>query len=96
MRCLCVNKLAESPAATDISVFCQIVPGCSKIDPTNHGGEDHENNLGTLIESAFRGDLRSFTLQYNLSGTNLVNSGDYDGRTALHLAATEGHISIVE
>ena len=33
--------------------------------------------------------------RYNLDGANLVNSGDYDERTALHLACEEGHFKVV-
>jgi glutaminase len=37
-------------------------------------------------------------LQYKetLLGEKNICKGDYDGRTALHLAASEGHLNIVQ
>ena len=33
---------------------------------------------------------------YNLHGVGFLNLGDYDGRTALHLAAAEGQVWIIK
>eukprot|EP00961_Rhodomonas_salina_P166296 2241068-Rhodomonas_salina.1 len=47
-----------------------------------------------LCESAFKGDLTHIKrLMDNGVG---VNDADYDGRTALHLAACEGHEDVVK
>jgi len=67
-----------------------------KLDVGFHKGGDNERDLGTLIEAASQGDIQAFRLFHNLHGPEFVNTGDYDGRTALHLACTEGHQKIVE
>jgi len=48
---------------------------------------------GTLLQAAARGDARLVeeTLKKN---PNQVNFRDYDRRTALHVAASEGHLTI--
>lgn len=66
-----------------------------KIDPTFHKGGDQERHLGTLIEAASKGDLRAVRLAFSLNGPEFINLGDYDLRTALHLACEEGHMNIV-
>lgn len=47
-----------------------------------------------LCACANLGDLDQIKAMYT-SGANL-NSADYDGRTAMHLAASEGHLHIIE
>lgn len=46
-----------------------------------------------LLLAAFKGDVQSLR-RYFLSGAD-VNSVDYDGRSALHVAAAEGHTEVV-
>uniref|UniRef100_A0AAY4BPS2 glutaminase n=1 Tax=Denticeps clupeoides TaxID=299321 RepID=A0AAY4BPS2_9TELE len=46
-----------------------------------------------ILLAAFRGDLQSLR-RYFLSGAD-VNAVDYDGRSALHVAASEGHLELV-
>ena len=51
-------------------------------------------NIYTLLMSASIGDLNSILILES-KGVNL-NSYDYDKRTALHLACSEGHINVIE
>eukprot|EP00934_Nitzschia_sp_Nitz4_P003723 Nitzschia sp. Nitz4//scaffold33_size148984//463//2508//NITZ4_002907-RA/size148984-snap-gene-0.0-mRNA-1//1//CDS//3329548364//3713//frame0 len=53
------------------------------------------NNLTNFITAAADGDLNEVLLLLSL-GDFKVDEGDYDKRTALHLAAGEGHADIVE
>jgi hypothetical protein len=53
------------------------------------------NQLTNLIRAAADGDLNEVQMLLTMAGLN-VNEGDYDGRTALHLAAGEGHLEIIE
>lgn len=61
-----------------------------RISPIQRNSEE----VTTLIEFASRGDLTAVE-QYQIRGVDL-DAGDYDGRTAMHLAAAEGHIGVVE
>ena len=47
-----------------------------------------------LLFAAQRGDLSAIR-RYHLSDIDM-NSRDYDGRTTLHVAASDGHSHIVE
>ncbi|KAK1150074.1 hypothetical protein AOXY_G34597 [Acipenser oxyrinchus oxyrinchus] len=47
-----------------------------------------------VLLAAYRGDVRSLR-RYLLSGAD-VNSVDYDGRSALHVAASEGHLEVIK
>ena len=51
-------------------------------------------NIYTLLMSASIGDLNSIII-LDSKGVDL-NSYDYDKRTALHLACSEGHINVIE
>ena len=48
-------------------------------------------NTGALIDAAAKGDADSLQ---NVGAADLAQ-GDYDKRTPLHLAASEGHITVV-
>jgi ankyrin repeat protein len=48
----------------------------------------------SLLYSATAGDLTALK-RFHFSGVNMSNA-NYDGRTALHLAAAEGHASCVK
>eukprot|EP01112_Ceratiomyxa_fruticulosa_P011898 TRINITY_DN3274_c0_g3_i1.p1 TRINITY_DN3274_c0_g3~~TRINITY_DN3274_c0_g3_i1.p1 ORF type:complete len:607 (+),score=113.71 TRINITY_DN3274_c0_g3_i1:134-1954(+) len=48
-----------------------------------------------LISAAAKGDLHTIKHLIEQEGVN-PNEGDYDGRTALHLASEEGHLDIVK
>lgn len=66
----------------------------SKIDPRLHRSETSTDLCFSLIWAASQGDLNEVKRIVSL-GFDL-NQGDYDKRTALHLAAAEGHLAIVE
>jgi ankyrin repeat protein len=53
-------------------------------------GAQEEEEIGKLLLCASQGDLTG--LETILQGGLAVDSADYDGRTALHLAASEGHV----
>ncbi|XP_015783490.1 glutaminase liver isoform, mitochondrial-like [Tetranychus urticae] len=65
-----------------------------KKDPRRHRFEDKGLNIVSLLFSACSGDVSALRRHY-LSGMDMKLT-DYDGRTALHLAASEGHLSCVE
>ncbi|XP_028813301.1 glutaminase liver isoform, mitochondrial [Denticeps clupeoides] len=55
--------------------------------------ESEGYQIMNILLAAFRGDLQSLR-RYFLSGAD-VNAVDYDGRSALHVAASEGHLELV-
>ncbi|XP_021949726.1 glutaminase liver isoform, mitochondrial isoform X2 [Folsomia candida] len=65
-----------------------------KLDPRRHRYETKGLNIVNLLFSAASGDVTSMR-RHHLSGMDM-SAGDYDGRTALHLAAAEGHLECVE
>jgi glutaminase len=66
----------------------------NKIDPRKHRYETKGLNIVNLLFSAASGDVTSMR-RHHLSGMDM-SASDYDGRTALHLAAAEGHLECVE
>jgi len=67
---------------------------CSKF-LLSHGATAMDQRSGfTLCDSAAKADLSKLK-ELQLRGVDLATS-DYDGRTALHLAAVEGHVKEVE
>ena len=60
----------------------------TKIDPTVPKGESKQETLAELLFAASQGDWHALERQHN-AGVDLFES-DYDSRTALHLAASEG------
>nr|XP_023025179.1 glutaminase liver isoform, mitochondrial [Leptinotarsa decemlineata] len=66
----------------------------NKSDPRKHKFETKGLNIVNLLFSAASGDLQGLR-RHKLSGMDMTLS-DYDGRTALHLAASEGHLDCVE
>lgn len=65
-----------------------------KIDPRRHRFETKGLNIVNLLFCAASGDVTALR-RHKLSGMDMTLS-DYDGRTALHLAAAEGHLDCVE
>ncbi|KAL1115787.1 hypothetical protein AAG570_006077 [Ranatra chinensis] len=65
----------------------------NKKDPRKHKYETKGLNIVNLLFSAASGDLAALR-RHRLSGMDMSLS-DYDGRTALHLAAAEGHLDCV-
>jgi hypothetical protein len=53
------------------------------------------NVAGSLCEAAFSGDLEGLKLLLEVVCVD-PNTSDYDRRTALHLAASEGHVEVVD
>nr|XP_027221434.1 glutaminase kidney isoform, mitochondrial-like [Penaeus vannamei] len=66
----------------------------TKTDPRMAKAESRAQILFDLLFSAAAGDLSALR-RHSLSGTNM-EAKDYDGRTALHVATSEGHLEIVE
>lgn len=65
----------------------------NKKDPRRHRYETKGLSIVNLLFSAASGDVTALR-RHKLSGMNITLS-DYDGRTALHLAASEGHLECV-
>ncbi|XP_072291191.1 glutaminase liver isoform, mitochondrial [Eucyclogobius newberryi] len=55
--------------------------------------ESEGYQIMNLLLAAFKADVQALR-RYFLSGVD-VNSVDYDGRSALHVAAAEGHVEVV-
>ncbi|CAO1305449.1 unnamed protein product [Diamesa tonsa] len=65
----------------------------NKKDPRRHRYETKGLSIVNLLFSAASGDATALR-RHKLSGMDITLS-DYDGRTALHLAAAEGHLDCV-
>ncbi|XP_032670301.1 glutaminase liver isoform, mitochondrial isoform X1 [Odontomachus brunneus] len=66
----------------------------NKKDPRRQKYETKGLSIVNLLFSAASGDVTAMR-RHRLSGMDMTLS-DYDGRTALHLAASEGHLDCVE
>eukprot|EP00057_Strongylocentrotus_purpuratus_P023540 XP_011678014.1 PREDICTED: glutaminase kidney isoform, mitochondrial isoform X2 [Strongylocentrotus purpuratus] len=65
-----------------------------KIDPVTQRTHSQATRTMKLLFGAYNGDASALR-QYFLQGMDMAES-DYDSRTALHLAAAEGHTECVE
>ncbi|XP_071959480.1 glutaminase kidney isoform, mitochondrial-like isoform X2 [Antedon mediterranea] len=65
-----------------------------KIDPRKSGVGSKGSRIVNLLFGAYNNDLSAMR-QYALQGMNM-DQADYDLRTALHIAAAEGHKDIVQ
>lgn len=66
----------------------------NKKDPRRHRFETKGLSIVNLLFSAASGDVNALR-RHKLSGVDL-NQADYDGRTALHLCCSEGHLDCVK
>jgi len=66
----------------------------SKNDPTRQGRDTRFRQIMEFMYAAAEGDL--LVLKQLLSRKIDVNVADYDGRTPLHLAASEGKLEVVQ
>lgn len=74
--------------------YDSLVGQSTKMDPRHKTGELQAHHTFTLVWAASQGDLDEIQ---RLVALNVdLNRGDYDGRTALHLAAAEGQLETVE
>lgn len=64
-----------------------------KHDPRRKSDEDPNKSVVSLMFAAYTGDLTSLR-RFALSAVNMEQA-DYDSRTALHIAAAEGHVEAV-
>jgi glutaminase len=84
-----LKKLVET-----FNFHCFDVDKTTKIDPTKRIVETKGSNTIVLKFSAAAGDLDSI-FRLHLCGIDM-GMCDCDGRTALHVAACEGHYDICE
>uniref|UniRef100_H0UYC8 glutaminase n=1 Tax=Cavia porcellus TaxID=10141 RepID=H0UYC8_CAVPO len=65
-----------------------------KLDPRREGEEVRNKTVVNLLFAAYSGDVSALR-RFALSAMNMEQK-DYDSRTALHIAAAEGHIEVVK
>ncbi|XP_041520385.1 glutaminase liver isoform, mitochondrial isoform X3 [Microtus oregoni] len=65
-----------------------------KLDPRREGGEVRNKTVVNLLFAAYSGDVSALR-RFALSAVDMEQK-DYDSRTALHVAAAEGHIEVVK
>lgn len=71
------------------------LPGiCKKINPTLQKNRNNQLNLMNLLFAAYEGDLSEIK-KLKAEGYDILSS-DYDKRTALHLAASEGKYDVLK
>ncbi|XP_063914832.1 glutaminase kidney isoform, mitochondrial-like isoform X1 [Zophobas morio] len=73
--------------------YDNLIHASDKTDPRKHKFETKGMNVVNLLFSAASGDVPGLR-RLKLSGMDMTLA-DYDGRTALHLAAAEGHVQCV-
>lgn len=66
----------------------------SKIDPRKKPLEVKSHDVMSLLWAASKGDIEE--IKRSIAAGININEADYDGRTALHLAASEGYLQSVE
>ncbi|KAJ8358962.1 hypothetical protein SKAU_G00154870 [Synaphobranchus kaupii] len=65
-----------------------------KLDPRRQSGDDRNKSVVNLMFAAYSGDVSALR-RFALSSMNM-GLKDYDSRTALHVAAAEGHVEVVQ
>ncbi len=86
------RELVKRVKLNAFEVFSGLATDKLVITTRKHSEEQKE--IGELLYAASEGDVASLESQAN-AGTN-VFEGDYDLRTAMHLAATEGQLNALE
>ena len=66
----------------------------TKMDMAAPKYTSHLNAINAVLDAATQGDVQELALMKN-SGVD-VFCADYDGRTALHVAASEGCMGVVQ
>merc|ERR1711964_216612 len=51
--------------------------------------------MGDLLTAAANGNVTTVKHVWSMAGIEAINNGDYDGRTALHVACENGHVNVV-
>tara|TARA_A100001015_G_C14996328_1_gene716378 strand:- start:353 stop:1984 length:1632 start_codon:yes stop_codon:yes gene_type:complete len=74
--------------------YDNLIPNIKKIDPRLQKNEDKLEGIMVANFAASQGDLNEIK-SLNAKGINL-NNADYDLRTPLHLAASEGHLHVID
>jgi len=74
--------------------FDSVQEDSHKKDPTAHNHEILSQKIIEVLMAAAQGDLTALERAF-LQGFDM-DMGDYDGRTALHLASAEGHLECVK
>uniref|UniRef100_A0A3B3TZ39 glutaminase n=1 Tax=Poecilia latipinna TaxID=48699 RepID=A0A3B3TZ39_9TELE len=64
-----------------------------KLDPRREGGDQRVKSVINLLFAAYTGDVSALR-RFALSSMDMEQR-DYDSRTALHVAAAEGHAEVV-
>ncbi|XP_025858433.2 glutaminase kidney isoform, mitochondrial isoform X1 [Vulpes vulpes] len=65
-----------------------------KLDPRREGGDQRVKSVINLLFAAYTGDVSALR-RFALSAMDMEQR-DYDSRTALHVAAAEGHVEVVK
>ncbi|CAM5147643.1 unnamed protein product [Eretmochelys imbricata] len=65
-----------------------------KLDPRREGGDQRVKSVINLLFAAYTGDVSALR-RFALSGMDMEQR-DYDSRTALHVAAAEGHVEVIK
>lgn len=77
-----------------LHIYDGLVENSNKKDPRKRNVQDRAAYMMELIFAASYGDLDN-TMKLHARGVDL-SIADYDKRTALHLAASEGHFAVVQ
>lgn len=92
--CRGVQFCEELVQVFNFHLYDNLKHATDKKDPRRHRYETKGLSIVNLLFSAASGDVTALR-RHKLSSMDITLS-DYDGRTALHLAASEGHLECVE